>query len=93
MFIPHKGTSFCKALQIIFIFYLKHLTYPFCAPIFRPTSETESYVKCVEANVKEKKKTSKKYEINISHMGTDKLIGQNNGSDGDGKNQTTVWAY
>ena len=29
-------------LQIVFSFYLKHIKYPFCAPIFHPISEKES---------------------------------------------------
>ena len=42
-FLPHKG-PFCwkVTLKNIYTFYLKHQKYPFCAPIFRPLSETES---------------------------------------------------
>ena len=29
----------------MFIFYLKHVKYPFCAPMFQPKSGTESYGK------------------------------------------------
>ena len=29
--------------KVIYTFYLKHRKYPFCAPIFHPLSETESY--------------------------------------------------
>ena len=43
-FLPHKGTFCWKVLsKNINTFYLKHQKYPFCAPIFHPLSETESY--------------------------------------------------
>ena len=44
-FLPHKG-NFCWKVpsKVIYTFYLKHRKYPFCAPIFHPLSETESYV-------------------------------------------------
>ena len=42
-FLPHKETLCWKVpSQDIFIFYLKHQKYPYCAPIFHPLSETES---------------------------------------------------
>ena len=43
-FIPHKG-NFCWKVpsKVIYNFYLKHQKYPFCATIFHPLSETESY--------------------------------------------------
>ena len=42
--LPHKRT-FCWKVpsKNIYTFYLKHRKYPFCAPIFHPLSETESY--------------------------------------------------
>ena len=33
---------------MIYTFYLKHQKYPFCAPIFHPLSETESYIMCIQ---------------------------------------------
>ena len=47
-FFPHKG-PFCWKVpsKNIDTFYLKHQNYPFCAPIFHPLSETESYGGCV----------------------------------------------
>ena len=43
-FLPHKGNLGWKVpLKVIYTFYLKHQKYPFCAPIFHPLSETESY--------------------------------------------------
>ena len=30
--------------NLLYTFYLKHLKYSFCAPIFHPLSETESYI-------------------------------------------------
>ena len=43
-FLSHKGTFCWKVpLKNIYTFYLKHQKYPFCAPIFHPLSETESY--------------------------------------------------
>ena len=45
-FLPHKGNFGWKLpSKIIYTFYLKHQKYPFCAPIFHPLSETESYEK------------------------------------------------
>ena len=43
-FLPHKG-NFCQKVpsKVIYTSYLKHQKYPFCAPIFHPLSETESY--------------------------------------------------
>ena len=43
-FLPHNK-NFCWKVssKIIYNFYLKHQKYPFCAPIFQPISETESY--------------------------------------------------
>ena len=47
-FLPHKGNLCWKvASKVIYTFYLKHQKYPFCAPIFHPLSETESYFNCV----------------------------------------------
>ena len=43
-FLPHKGNFTWKVpSKVIYTFYLKHQKYPFCAPIFHPLSETESY--------------------------------------------------
>ena len=43
--LSHKGTFCWKVLsKNIYTFYLKHQKYPFCAPIFHPLPETESYV-------------------------------------------------
>ena len=43
-FHPHKRNFGWKVpLKVIYTFYLKHQKYPFCAPIFHPLSETESY--------------------------------------------------
>ena len=43
-FLPPKGIFVGKCLlNMFFTFYLKHQKYPFCAPIFHPISENESY--------------------------------------------------
>ena len=43
-FLPHKGNFSWKVpLNVIYTFHLKHNKYPFCAPIFHPSSETKSY--------------------------------------------------
>ena len=44
-FLPHKE-NFCWKVpsKVIYTYYLKHQKYPFCAPIFHPLSETESYI-------------------------------------------------
>ena len=34
--------------KIVFTFYLKHGKFPFCAPIIRPLSETESQRYCIQ---------------------------------------------
>ena len=44
-FLPHKEHFSWKVpSKFIYNLYLKHQKYPFCAPIFHPLSETESYV-------------------------------------------------
>ena len=55
-FLPHKG-NFCWKVpsKLIYSFYLKHQKYPFCAPIFNPLLETESYVFTYFLDIKIKK--------------------------------------
>ena len=50
-----RNFGLLRSFEIVFKFYIKHIIYPFCATIFHPLSETESYVsvkwvveKCVE---------------------------------------------
>ena len=56
------------SLEIIFTFCLKHLNYPFYAPIFHLLSETESYKNQRQKSAQASKHTSLGAHI-LAHIG------------------------